>query len=90
MTRVERSAPAQVGVLTNDPEYDWQLKNLNQYALYSLDRVQTSPWAASGPPKVFGHGLNTKGLPPSYSPPDRFAGHPRGGHPSSSTTRPRS
>ena len=33
---------ARVGVLTNDPEYEWHLKNLNQYALYSLDRVHLS------------------------------------------------
>ena len=60
---------ARVGVLTNDPEYEWHLKNLNQYALYSLDRVQEP----DGPLRPFGHGLNTVGLPGSYSPPDRFA-----------------
>jgi len=62
---------ARVGVLTNDPEFEWHLKNLNQYALYSLDRVQDPAWR-DGPPRVFGHGLNTVGLPGSYSPPDRF------------------
>ena len=41
---------ARVGVLTNDPEYEWHLKNLNQYALYSLDRVQEP----DGPLRPFG------------------------------------
>jgi choloylglycine hydrolase len=63
---------SRVGVLTNDPHYDWHLLNLNNYALYSLDRVQDSSWGAGGPPRVFGHGLNTVGLPGSYAPPDRF------------------
>jgi choloylglycine hydrolase len=64
---------SRVGVLTNDPTYDWHLTNLHRFALYSLDRVQDSSWGPEGPPKVFGHGLNTVGLPGSYSPPDRFA-----------------
>ena len=44
---------SRVGVLTNDPEYEWHLKNLNQYALYSLDRVPPlwKSTSASGAPE---------------------------------------
>ena len=88
----------EVGVLTNDPSYEWQLGHLNLYAGYSSANRATrfAPTASSsGPfsssavnvhtdgsathittttvPTYYGHGLNTRGLPSSYAPPDRFA-----------------
>mmetsp|Transcript_7158 Transcript_7158/g.22579 ORF Transcript_7158/g.22579 Transcript_7158/m.22579 type:complete len:409 (+) Transcript_7158:77-1303(+) len=71
---------AAVGVLTNDPDWDFQMKNLNQYSLYSMNSVQQSPWAnlpeglrpTDETYHVVGHGQNTIGLPGSYTPQDRF------------------
>jgi len=69
---------ARVGVATNDPDYEWHLRNLNNYAAYptardepgwGLDAVQTAVGAV---PSVPGHGLNTRGLPAGTTPPDRF------------------
>ena len=68
-----------IGVMTNDPHYEWHLHNLNGYAAYPTTRNQ-APWGLTahrdgrgprsrGPP---GHGLNTRGLPGGTTPPDRF------------------
>jgi choloylglycine hydrolase len=69
-----------VGILTNDPWYDWHIYNLNNY-------VNINPlWADVGGvdikidsgidigtvPKAIGHGSNLLGLPGDYTPGSRF------------------
>jgi len=67
----------QVGVLTNDPEYPWQVRNLDNYV--GLSRT----WPTGGAditvdtefgevPVAVGHGQNLLGLPGDLSPPSRF------------------
>ena len=69
---------ARVGAFTNDPDYEFQLQNLNQYADYPYAANQ-AVWAQPvdtviGPvPAPHGHGLNTRHLPAGSTPPDRFA-----------------
>eukprot|EP01059_Diplonema_ambulator_P001417 TRINITY_DN11196_c0_g1_i1.p1 TRINITY_DN11196_c0_g1~~TRINITY_DN11196_c0_g1_i1.p1 ORF type:complete len:389 (+),score=110.74 TRINITY_DN11196_c0_g1_i1:204-1370(+) len=66
-----------VKVLTNDPPFDWQLLNLNQYVMLNTEwsrpgKVQVE--TELGPiPDQISHGLNTIGLPGDFSPPGRFA-----------------
>ncbi len=62
---------SKLGVLTNSPEYPWQLKNLNNY-------VNLAPGTA-GPIKfgaitlrAFGAGSGLLGLPGDFTPPSRF------------------
>eukprot|EP00656_Telonema_subtile_P046201 TRINITY_DN5256_c0_g1_i1.p1 TRINITY_DN5256_c0_g1~~TRINITY_DN5256_c0_g1_i1.p1 ORF type:complete len:359 (-),score=60.68 TRINITY_DN5256_c0_g1_i1:408-1484(-) len=65
-----------VGVLTNDPPFEWHLSNLDNYVGLSRE------WPSSGisprdtevgmVPSVMGHGLNLLGLPGDLSPPSRF------------------
>ena len=73
------SHTGRIGVMTNDPHYEWHLHNLNGYAAYPTTRNQ-APWGLDaietavgtvpgGPPS---HGLNTRGLPGGTTPPDRF------------------
>jgi len=70
---------SRIGVMTNDPYYEWHLHNLNGYAAYPTTRNQ-APWGLSsvetavGPvPSLHpGHGLNTRGLPGGTTPADRF------------------
>jgi choloylglycine hydrolase len=66
-----------VGTFTNDPEYSWHLRNLNQF-------VNLSPqWPTGGAnigvqteigivPTPIGHGFNLLGMPSDYSPASRF------------------
>jgi len=67
-----------VGILTNDPFYEWHLRNLNNY-------VNLSPfWADAGGssiqidtdignvPVAIGHGSNLLGIPGDYTPASRF------------------
>jgi len=81
---------AEVGVLTNDPSYEWHLGNLNQYASFPtsvltrpfpLTATSTGPFTTSAVQAKGGvatvptnpsHGLNTRLLPGSFTPPDRF------------------
>ncbi|GBG32090.1 Hypothetical Protein FCC1311_083152 [Hondaea fermentalgiana] len=67
-----------VGVLTNDPEFDWHLLNLNRFSSIS---PQSSGWGDTiglieteeGPVPVPGnHGLNLVGLPGDAGPETRF------------------
>ena len=85
----------EVGVLTNDPGYEWHLGHLNFYAAYPMGLTTPAfqpTVTSSGPfssasvpvsgdgsgittttaPVYHGHGLNTRGLPGGYTPPDRF------------------
>jgi choloylglycine hydrolase len=67
-----------VGVMTNDPPYDWMLKNLNTYVNLSPvwpDRnanIQVETASGSFPQPV-GMGWNLVGLPGDPTPPARFA-----------------
>lgn len=65
-----------VGVMTNDPDYTWHLRNLNNYAtIQSIDPqpsgVVKTPEVGQVP-SVVGHGFNLWGLPGDLSPPSRF------------------
>mmetsp|Transcript_2723 Transcript_2723/g.5806 ORF Transcript_2723/g.5806 Transcript_2723/m.5806 type:complete len:377 (-) Transcript_2723:4295-5425(-) len=67
-----------VGIMTNDPDYEWHLRNLNQYSNISpvnpsragdIGHTNTS----IGPvPQTVGHGFNLVGLPGDAGPPARF------------------
>ena len=61
-----------VGVLTNDPQYDWHLSNLDQYASVAPSQPDASAWSAGSHPSAVGHGLNLQGLPGGFSPAARF------------------
>lgn len=66
-----------VGVMTNDPEYTWQLKNLNNYVGLQMAWPDGNENATCdsevGPvPVAVGHGQNLLGLPGDLSPPARF------------------
>jgi len=62
-----------VGVLTNDPPFQWHLENLRNY-------VGITPWNVTPPPICFGdlsvyqmgHGSGFAQLPGGLTPPDRF------------------
>jgi len=66
-----------VGAFTNDPDFRWHLRNLNNYVNLSPNwpsggtgiKVQTEIGAL---PDVVGHGFNLGGLPGDASPPARF------------------
>ena len=67
----------QVGAFTNDPDFTWHLRNLNNFANLSPDwpkggeriTVQSEVGAL---PHAVGHGFNLLGLPGDASPPSRF------------------
>jgi len=66
-----------VGAFTNDPDFTWHLRNLNNFANLSPDwpkggeriTVQSEVGAL---PHAVGHGFNLLGLPGDASPPSRF------------------
>ena len=65
-----------VGVMTNQPDFTWHLRNLNNFVnLRSgwpsnpMIQVQTEVGSV---PTAFGHGFNLLGIPGDYSPPSRF------------------
>ena len=66
-----------VGVLTNDPDWNWQVTHLNQFASLSPDwpganaAIEVGTEVGTVPAPV-GHGLNLGGLPGDFSPPSRF------------------
>lgn len=63
------------GVLTNDPEYSWQLRNLNNYVGLSMawpGDISTVGTEVGAVPVAVGHGQNMLGLPGDLSPPARF------------------
>jgi len=65
----------EVGVLTNDPPFDWHLTNLNSYVNLqaSWPHSKATVHTSSGPiPRTVGHGWNLAGIPGDYSPPSRF------------------
>lgn len=66
-----------VGVMTNDPDFGWHLRNLNNYVNLSPAWPQAdTPIQLDSEigilPRVIGHGFNMGGLPGDRSPPSRF------------------
>ena len=70
-----------VGILTNDPDFTWQLRNLNNFvSLRSTYAEQEIGIGVDSPagfpnlkiPSAVGVGQNLLGLPGDYSPPSRF------------------
>lgn len=62
---------SELGVLTNSPEYPWQLKNLNNYVNLipgTAGPVQFGPITL----RAFGAGSGFLGLPGDFTPPSRF------------------
>lgn len=61
----------ELGVLTNSPEYPWQLKNLNNYVNLipgTAGPIQFGPITL----RAFGAGSGFLGLPGDFTPPSRF------------------
>ena len=76
-----------VGVMTNQPDFTWHLRNLNNFVNLRSDwprnpdiQVQTDSEGSEFQPEVglvpnvskAGHGFNLLGIPGDYSPPSRF------------------
>ena len=76
-----------VGVVTNQPDFTWHLRNLNNFVNLRSDwprnpdiQVQTDSEGSEFQPEVglvpnvskAGHGFNLLGIPGDYSPPSRF------------------
>jgi len=75
--RVKEGRKQHVGVMTNDPDLDWQQTNLNQYATVSPNWPDSNSIIQqhldSGVfPKAVGHGANLLGLPGDATPVGRF------------------
>ena len=60
-----------VGVLTNDPNFEWHLTNLSQYVVVS-NKTAEPRQMVDMLVKPYGHGLNLVGLPGDDSPASRF------------------
>lgn len=60
-----------IGVLTNSPDFSWQLTNLRNYSNLSPWQMQDKKWCGVQLPP-FGQGAGGFGLPGDYSPPSRF------------------
>ncbi len=60
-----------LGVLSNSPDFPWQLANLRNYVSLSPQQPEGSTW---GPVELtpFGQGAGTVGLPGDFTPPARF------------------
>jgi len=66
-----------VGVMTNDPDYVWHLRNLNNYvnlrsSLPDQQSIAVYTEEVGVVPSVVGHGFNLYGIPGDISPPSRF------------------
>lgn len=71
-----------IGVFTNDPSYDWHLKNLNIYSNINFNKPNVdkniqfkSPLKGEDDliyPSPISHGINLQGLPGDKSPASRF------------------
>eukprot|EP01065_Artemidia_motanka_P050949 TRINITY_DN883_c1_g1_i1.p1 TRINITY_DN883_c1_g1~~TRINITY_DN883_c1_g1_i1.p1 ORF type:complete len:363 (+),score=109.57 TRINITY_DN883_c1_g1_i1:166-1254(+) len=64
-----------VGVMTNDPPFDWHLRNLNNFV--GVQRrwpkaAKTTPTEVGPVPVAVGHGTNLLGIPGDATPPGRF------------------
>lgn len=60
-----------IGVLTNSPDFTWQMANLRGYTQLSPTQNEQSKWG-SLTLIPFGQGGGTFGLPGDYTPPSRF------------------
>lgn len=67
-----------VGVMTNDPSFDFHLHNLNQYSTITpLNPTHTNDFGEieteiGSVPRPVGHGFNLVGMPGDYTPVSRF------------------
>ncbi len=60
-----------IGVITNAPDFDWQLKNLNNYL--NLTATNAAPSSLGGLQlSAFGQGSGLLGIPGDFTPPSRF------------------
>ena len=60
-----------IGVITNAPEFEWHIKNLNNYVNLSVDNA--NPETIDGLKlQQFGQGSGLVGVPGDYTPPSRF------------------
>lgn len=62
---------APLGVLTNSPDYDWQMTNLRNYINLSVQDVEKLQLGNVTVP-TFGAGSGLRGLPGDFTPPSRF------------------
>ncbi|GGH30259.1 choloylglycine hydrolase [Paenibacillus segetis] len=60
-----------IGVLTNQPAFDWHIMNLNQYMALSPMQPETTTWHKQQLEPI-GNGLGLKGLPGDFYPSSRF------------------
>ncbi|MGG5372202.1 choloylglycine hydrolase family protein [Enterococcus sp. AZ196] len=60
-----------VGVMTNSPEFEWHVKNLNNYLSIQPNNFPNKK-IATHEIKPFGQGSGTYGLPGGYTSPERF------------------
>lgn len=60
-----------IGVLTNQPTFDWHIINLNQYMALSPTQPEVTTWYKQQLEPI-GSGLGLKGLPGDFYPSSRF------------------
>lgn len=60
-----------IGVLTNSPDFPWQMTNLRNYTHISPQQTSRQQWGSLQLPP-FGQGAGSLGLPGDYTPPSRF------------------
>ncbi|MCJ1978204.1 choloylglycine hydrolase family protein [Pseudolactococcus paracarnosus] len=60
-----------VGVMTNTPNLDWHIRNLNNY-LHIQPQAFSNKQFGNVTASPFSQGTGSQGLPGSYTPPDRF------------------
>ena len=61
-----------LGVLTNSPDFDWQMKNLNNYVNLYTGNVQPKELNGGVTLSQFGAGAGFLGIPGDATPPSRF------------------
>jgi choloylglycine hydrolase len=60
-----------LGVITNAPDFDWHIKNLNNYV--NLSAINVAPVDLAGQKfGAFGQGSGLLGIPGDFTPPSRF------------------
>lgn len=60
-----------VDVLTNEPDFSWQLTNVRNYLMLSASEPSSARWG-SAELVPFGSGMGLQGMPGDYSGPSRF------------------
>lgn len=60
-----------VGVLTNEPTFDWHLANLNLYLKVTPNQARSTSWGQQSL-KAFSQGFGSIGIPGDFSSPSRF------------------